>query len=325
MARKRTKKDTTALDDLLEIDLVDDDVDFNPEDIEADMAVLQRAASPADIANSSLQPYLRNIGAIDLLTSEQEISLSRKVQEGDAAARRAMTEANLRLVVSIAKHYRNQGLSLSDLIQEGNIGLIRAVDKFDPDKGFRFSTYATWWIRQAISRALADKARTIRIPVHVVEKLNKILRTENKLQIDLGRNPTTQEIADSVGLEVEEVESIKKSSQLTISLDKSVGEDDTLEMGDLGTFLVDENAEDPHDVAEVTQRNEVLVDVLDTLKARDRRILELRFGLSGEDPMTLEEVGNVFNISRERVRQLESRSLKALQVLPDAQVLRESN
>lgn len=325
MAPKRRKRDEKTLDDILDDIPVEDDLLFNPDSIEEDMAVLDKAASPADIANSSLQPYLRTIGSIDLLTPQEEIDLSRRVQAGDQAARRQMTEANLRLVVSIAKHYRNQGLSLSDLIQEGSLGLIRAVDKFDPDKGFRFSTYATWWIRQAISRALADKARTIRIPVHVVEKLNKILRAETKLQVSLGRMPTTEEIAAEVELEVAEVESIKKSSQLTVSLDKSVGEHDDLELGDLGTFLVDENAEDPHEVVETTQRNEILGNILDTLNARDRRILELRFGLDGDKPMTLEEVGQVFAISRERVRQLESRALKNLNVLPDAQVLRDPN
>jgi len=273
-----------------------------------------------EITTDSLQLFLKDIGKVSLLTAAQEVELAKRIERGDHAAKQAMVEANLRLVVSIAKRYRNQGLPFLDLIQEGTIGLVRAAEKFDYRKGFKFSTYATWWIRQAVARALADKGRTIRMPVHVVEKLNKILRAERKLRAEWGREPTSAEIAVELELTLEEVEQIRRTSQTPISLEKPVGDDDESEFGH---FIEDESEPLPDEMAGLTLRNEALSRVLGMLAERERKVLELRFGLNGEAPRTLDEVGRAFNVTRERIRQIENQSLKKLRSLAEAQKLRD--
>jgi RNA polymerase primary sigma factor len=272
-----------------------------------------------EISTDSLQLFLKDVGKVDLLTAAQEVELAKRIERGDHRAKQEMVEANLRLVVSIAKKYRNQGLPFLDLIQEGTIGLVRAAEKFDHRKGFKFSTYATWWIRQAVARALADKARTIRMPVHIVEKLNKIARTERKLRAELGREPYAWESGDELELDAAEVESIRRSSQPPVSLEKPVGDD---EESEFGHFLTDENEALPDEVAEVELRKEALKRVLGSLSPRERRVLELRYGLDGEHPRTLDEVGRTFNVTRERIRQIENQSLKKLRALAEAQSLK---
>jgi RNA polymerase primary sigma factor len=273
-----------------------------------------------DMTTDSLQLFLKDIGKVRLLTAQEEVDLAKRIERGDLDAKQKMVESNLRLVVSIAKNYRNQGLPFLDLIQEGTLGLVRAAEKFDYRKGFKFSTYATWWIRQAIARALADKARTIRIPVHVVEKLNKIGRAERKLVTELGREPTPDEIAEVTGIEPEEVDSIKRSAQAPVSLEKPVGDE---EESEFGQFIADEKAESPYDRAVDILTKEALREALENLSYRERRVLELRYGLGGEHPRTLDEVGRTFNVTRERIRQIENQSLKKLQSLAEAQKLRD--
>ena len=277
-------------------------------------------AEAREISTDSLQLFLKDIGKVDLLTAAQEVELAKRIERGDHGAKQEMVEANLRLVVSIAKRYRNQGLPFLDLIQEGTIGLVRAAEKFDWRKGYKFSTYATWWIRQAVARALADKARTIRMPVHVVEKLNKIVRTERKLRAELCREPTALEIALDLDLPVEEVEQIQRSSQTPVSLEKPVGDEEESEFGD---FLTDDNVPLPDEAAEVVMRAETLKKILSTLSHRERRVLELRYGLDGEHPRTLDEVGRTFNVTRERIRQIENQSLKKLRALADSISLKD--
>jgi RNA polymerase primary sigma factor len=282
-----------------------------------------RGKAPLDLkpegTTDGLQLFLKGIGKVRLLTAQEEVDLAKRIWRGDLDAKQKMVESNLRLVVSIAKNYRNQGLPFLDLIQEGTIGLIRAAEKFDYRRGFKFSTYATWWIRQAVARALADKARTIRIPVHVGEKLNKIGRAERKLVTGLGREPTTEEISEITGIEPEEIESIKRLAQTPISLEKPVGDE---EQSEFGQFIADEQAESPYERAVEILTNEALQDALENLGYRERRVLELRYGLAGEHPRTLEEVGRTFNVTRERIRQIEHHSLKKLQNLAEAQNLR---
>jgi RNA polymerase primary sigma factor len=273
-----------------------------------------------DMTTDSLQLFLKDIGKVRLLTAQEEVDLSKRIERGDLDAKQKMVESNLRLVVSIAKNYRNQGLPFLDLIQEGTLGLVRAAEKFDYRRGFKFSTYATWWIRQAVARALADKARTIRIPVHVVEKLNKIGRAERRLVTELGREPTPEEIADVTGIEPDEVDSIKRSARAPISLEKPVGDEKESEFGQ---FIADERAESPYERAAEILTKEALREALENLSYRERRVLELRYGLGGEHPRTLDEVGRTFNVTRERIRQIENQSLKKLQSLAEAQKLRD--
>jgi RNA polymerase primary sigma factor len=277
-------------------------------------------AVETEVSTDTLQLFLKDIGKVPLLTAAQEVELSKRIERGEHAAKQAMVEANLRLVVSIAKRYRNQGLPFLDLIQEGTIGLVRAAEKFDWRKGFKFSTYATWWIRQAVARAIADKGRTIRMPVHVVEKLNKINRAERKLRGELAREPTSLEIAVELGLTVEEVDQIKRSAQTPVSLEKPVGDE---EESEFGHFLTDETEPLPEEAAEVSLRRDALRSILDALSPRERQVLEMRYGLDGRQPRTLDEVGRAFNVTRERIRQIEHQSLKKLRVLADAASVRE--
>src|SRR6266550_1263078 len=280
----------------------------------------QPVEEPREVSTDALQLFLKDIGKVDLLTAAQEVELAKRIERGDHCAKQEMVEANLRLVVSIAKRYRNQGLPFLDLIQEGTIGLVRAAEKFDYRKGFKFSTYATWWIRQAVARALADKARTIRMPVHVVEKLNKIVRSERKLRAELGREPTAAEIGKDLDLTPDEVEHIRRSAQTPVSLEKPVGDEDESEFGH---FLTDANLPLPDEEAEITMRKETLRKILGTLLSRERQVLELRYGLDGQHPRTLDEVGRTFNVTRERIRQIENQSLKKLRALADAGKLRD--
>jgi RNA polymerase primary sigma factor len=278
------------------------------------------APPQGEITTDALQLFLKDIGKVPLLTAAQEVELAKRIERGDHAAKQAMVEANLRLVVSIAKRYRNQGLPFLDLIQEGTIGLVRAAEKFDYRKGFKFSTYATWWIRQAVARAIADKGRTIRMPVHVVEKLNRIMRSERKLRAERGREPTTEEIARELDMSCDEVEHIRRSAQTPVSLEKPVGDDDESEFGH---FLADETSPLPDELAETALQREALRTILGALSERERRVLELRYGLDGQQPRTLDEVGRAFNVTRERIRQIEHQGLKKLRALADAQRVRD--
>jgi RNA polymerase primary sigma factor len=268
----------------------------------------------------ALQLFLKDIGKARLLSAQEEVRLAKRIWRGDQDAKQRMVESNLRLVVSIAKNYRNQGLPFLDLIQEGTLGLVRAAEKFDYRKGFKFSTYATWWIRQAVARALADKSRTIRIPVHVVEKLNKIGRAERVLVTALGREPSVEEIGEVTGIAPDEVDSIKRFAQAPISLEKPVGDE---EESEFGQFIADEQAASPYDRAVEILANQALTDALENLTYRERRVLELRYGLGSEHPRTLDEVARTFNVTRERIRQIEKQSLNKLQNLPETKKLRD--
>jgi RNA polymerase primary sigma factor len=293
---------------------------------DADTGIERRKSVEVDLtvepSLDSLRLYLRAIGRVSLLTAEQEVMLARRIERGDMRAKQQMIEANLRLVVSIAKSYLGRGLTFLDLIQEGSMGLIRAVEKFDYRRGYKFSTYATWWIRQAVTRAIADKGRTIRIPVHMVEKLNKVVHVERQLIQQLGREPTPAEIARELETTVREVRDVLRMAQQPISLEKPVGEEDDSSLGD---FVEDLTAESPFELASEHLRRENLRRALAALPEREREVIEMRFGLTGERPYTLEEVGRAFNVTRERIRQIENHTLKKLEALPEAQRLRDAS
>ena len=288
------------------------------------LAELRRAELDEVIEPSvdSLRLYLRSIGRVRLLTAEEEVSLAKRIERGDMAAKQHMVEANLRLVVSIAKSYVGRGLTFLDLIQEGSLGLIRAVEKFDYRRGYKFSTYATWWIRQAVTRSLADKARTIRIPVHMVERLNRLVNAQRRLIQQLGREPTDKEIAAELECSPREVREVLRVAQQPISLEKPMGEEEDSALADL---IEDASAQSPLELASDALRREDVNRVLASLPRRERQVIELRYGLAGGRALTLEEVGRAFKITRERVRQIENRTLKKLQSLPEAQRLREAS
>ena len=291
---------------------------------QADDAV-EESAAPLDLSvkTPTLDPvrmYLGKIGKVPLLTAAQEVSLAKRIERDDPAAKRAMIEANLRLVVSIAKRYSRSSMPILDLIQEGNLGLMRAVEKFDYRRGYKFSTYATWWIRQAITRGMANQARTIRIPAHMVERMNKLMRVQRDLQRRLGREPTPEEIATEMGTTAQKVREILKISQEPVSLERPVGDTNDTNLAD---FIADEEAVKPIEaVSEILQKEEV-TKVLSTLPRRERKVIELRFGLNGEDPRTLDEVGQTFSLTRERIRQIEAKTLATLKSCRDSQDLRE--
>ena len=296
---------------------VEDEEDITEED-------LLNGAYNDDITDDSVRMYLRERGKIPLLSLEKETELAEKAMQGDQRAKDKMAEANMRLVVSIAKRYSGRGLELLDLIQEGNTGLLRAVDKFDPSKGFKFSTYATWWIRQAITRAIADQARTIRIPVHMVETINKLMRTSRRLTQELNREPTNQELAKEMDMDVEKIEYIQKIKQDITSLDAGIGRDgEEGEESTLGDFIEDEDTASPEESATVQLLKEQVREILSTLSDRERKILEMRFGLNGTKSHTLEEVGLEFAVTRERIRQIEAKALMKLKKHKDSKKLHE--
>jgi RNA polymerase primary sigma factor len=309
-----------------EIELVEEIDPATAATLKIERAPERRAprSAPRDLkpegTTDALQLFFRDIGKVRLLSARQEVDLAKRIERGSTEAKRTLVESNLRLVVSIAKNYRNQGLPFLDLIQEGTIGLVRASEKFDYRKGFKFSTYATWWIRQAVGRALADKARTIRLPIHIVDRLRTIARAERSLVTALGREPTPAEIAKVTGIDPEEVDSINRSAQPPVSLEKPAGDEQESEIGQL---IADQRAESPYERAVEILTKEALREALEKLSYRERRVLELRYGLGGEDARTLEEVGREFRVTRERIRQIETRSLKKLRKLPDAEKLRD--
>jgi RNA polymerase primary sigma factor len=289
----------------------DDNLVFSQDDEEDSDALLEDDLSvpPGVKINDPVRMYLKEIGRVPLLSAEEEVELAKRIEEGDEEAKRRLAEANLRLVVSIAKRYVGRGMLFLDLIQEGNMGLIKAVEKFDYRKGYKFSTYATWWIRQAITRAIADQARTIRIPVHMVETINKLIRVSRQLLQELGREPTPEEIAEEMNLSPEKVREIMKIAQEPVSLETPIGEEDDSHLGD---FIPDDDAQAPADAAAYELLKEQLKDVLDTLSEREENVLRLRFGLDDGRTRTLEEVGKVFGVTRERIRQIEAKALRKL-------------
>jgi RNA polymerase primary sigma factor len=292
----------------LGIEVSDSDRDVEEKDADDDSSM---DVEPVDLASldDPVRMYLMEIGRVNLLTAQDEVDLARRIEAGDLEATRHLTEANLRLVVSIARKYIGRGMPLLDLIQEGNMGLIRAVEKFDYHKGFKFSTYATWWIRQAITRAIADQARTIRVPVHMVETINKLIRVRRHLLQELGREPTDDEVAEEMGVTADKVREIVKVSQDPVSLETPIGEEDDSHLGD---FVEDKDAVAPADAASLTMLHNEMEDILDTLTPRERRVLQLRFGLIDGHQRTLEEVGRRFGVTRERIRQIEAKALRKL-------------
>ena len=298
--------------DMLENEKIEivEDMDKELEDIEVSKEELEDLSVPEGISiDDHVKMYLKEIGKVNLLSAEEEMELAQKMAEGDEEAKKKLAEANLRLVVSIAKRYVGRGMMFLDLIQEGNLGLIRAVDKFDYTKGYKFSTYATWWIRQAITRAIADQARTIRIPVHMVETINKLVRVSRQLVQELGREPTPEELAKGLNMSVEKVREISKISQEPVSLETPIGEEEDSHLGD---FIPDDDAPAPSEAASYVLLKEQLVDVLKTLTPREAKVLKLRFGLIDGRQRTLEEVGKEFNVTRERIRQIEAKALRKL-------------
>ncbi|MDD6307934.1 MAG: RNA polymerase sigma factor RpoD [Clostridia bacterium] len=286
------------------------------EDIDEDLKQIATNEEEIDISlpdsinvDDHVRMYLKEIGKVPLLTPEEELDLAQRMVDGDETAKMRLTEANLRLVVSIAKRYVGRGMLFLDLIQEGNLGLIKAVEKFDYSKGFKFSTYATWWIRQAITRAIADQARTIRIPVHMVETINKLIRVSRQLLQELGRDPMPEEIAKEMNMSLEKVREIMKIAQEPVSLETPIGEEEDSHLGD---FIPDDDAPAPSEMASYTLLKEQLMDVLDTLTSREEKVLRLRFGLDDGRPRTLEEVGKAFDVTRERIRQIEAKALRKL-------------
>ena len=290
-------------------DVRDDDIDMMDENSEDEPDLLDLSIPDSINIEDPVRMYLKEIGKVPLLTAEEEIELAKRMENGDEDAKKRLAEANLRLVVSIAKRYVGRGMLFLDLIQEGNLGLIKAVEKFDYNKGFKFSTYATWWIRQAITRAIADQARTIRIPVHMVETINKLVRVSRQLLQELGREPTPEEIAERMEIPVERVREILKISQEPVSLETPIGEEEDSHLGD---FIQDDNVPVPADAAAFTLLKEQLVEVLGTLTEREQKVLRLRFGLDDGRARTLEEVGKEFNVTRERIRQIEAKALRKL-------------
>ena len=308
------EKDDVDDDEILDLE---DDEDFDDEEDEKKSGVIIKSSGEIEVSDSAkniptddpVRMYFKEIGKVPLLTADEERELAIRIEQGDEEAKKKLCESNLRLVVSIARRYLNRGLSFLDLIQEGNLGLIKAVEKFDYTKGYKFSTYATWWIRQAITRSIADQARTIRIPVHMVETINKLIRVSRQLLQEYGREPTSEEIAREMGISVEKVREIKKISQDPVSLETPIGEEEDSHLGD---FIPDEDIPSPVDAAAYSMLQKQLREVLDTLSEREKKVLILRFGLDDGRPRTLEEVGREFNVTRERIRQIEAKALRKL-------------
>ena len=305
--------------------LLPEDMDPNEQDLEEEDEVEETIDESYldDVSDDSVRMYLREIGKIPLLTQEEELKLARKVIKGDKKAKDKMAEANMRLVVSIAKRYSGRGLDFLDLIQEGNTGLLRAVEKFDPERGFKFSTYATWWIRQAITRAIADQARTIRIPVHMVETINKLLRIQRRMTQELNREPTIDELPKELDETPEKVKYVMKIKQDISSLDATIGRDGEDEDSVLGNFIEDESAERPEDAASTQLLKEQITEVLGNLSDREQKIIKMRFGLDGGKSHTLEEVGQEFDVTRERIRQIEAKAVNKLRKHKDVKRLKE--